>query len=153
MNFHEVIQQAKSCIGPFCKACPVCNGIACKNTMPGPGAKGTGDGAVRNYQKWQEIRVNMDTLCEQKAVDTQVRLFGKTFAGPLFAGPVGAVKLHYGEKYTDQEYNEILVEGCAQNGIAAFTGDGTDPNVTVSYTHLTLPTTAAVCRSRWSPYH
>ena len=85
MNFHEVIQQAKNCIGPFCKACPICNGIACKNTMPGPGAKGTGDGAVRNYQKWQEIRVNMDTLCEQKAVDTQVTLFGRTFAGPLFA--------------------------------------------------------------------
>ena len=25
--------------------------------------------------------------------------------------------------------------------------------VPVSYTHLTLPTTAIVCRSRWSPYH
>ena len=24
---------------------------------------------------------------------------------------------------------------------------------TVSYTHLTLPTTARRCRSRWSPYH
>ena len=24
---------------------------------------------------------------------------------------------------------------------------------TVSYTHLTLPTNCAVCRSRWSPYH
>ena len=23
----------------------------------------------------------------------------------------------------------------------------------VSYTHLTLPTTYAMCRSRWSPYH
>ena len=23
----------------------------------------------------------------------------------------------------------------------------------VSYTHLTLPTTARRCRSRWSPYH
>ena len=23
----------------------------------------------------------------------------------------------------------------------------------VSYTHLTLPTTLALCRSRWSPYH
>ena len=23
----------------------------------------------------------------------------------------------------------------------------------VSYTHLTLPTTEPVCRSRWSPYH
>ena len=25
--------------------------------------------------------------------------------------------------------------------------------ITVSYTHLTLPTTARRCRSRWSPYH
>ena len=25
--------------------------------------------------------------------------------------------------------------------------------VPVSYTHLTLPTTRLVCRSRWSPYH
>ena len=28
-----------------------------------------------------------------------------------------------------------------------------DFTVTVSYTHLTLPTIAAECRSRWSPYH
>mgnify|MGYP001820776798 CR=1 FL=1 len=26
-------------------------------------------------------------------------------------------------------------------------------NVPVSYTHLTLPTTLCMCRSRWSPYH
>ena len=26
-------------------------------------------------------------------------------------------------------------------------------SITVSYTHLTLPTTKALCRSRWSPYH
>ena len=25
--------------------------------------------------------------------------------------------------------------------------------ITVSYTHLTLPTTWSRCRSRWSPYH
>ena len=25
--------------------------------------------------------------------------------------------------------------------------------IPVSYTHLTLPTTARRCRSRWSPYH
>ena len=25
--------------------------------------------------------------------------------------------------------------------------------MTVSYTHLTLPTTIVLCRSRWSPYH
>ena len=28
-----------------------------------------------------------------------------------------------------------------------------DSLVPVSYTHLTLPTTKALCRSRWSPYH
>ena len=26
-------------------------------------------------------------------------------------------------------------------------------NEPVSYTHLTLPTTGSLCRSRWSPYH
>ena len=30
---------------------------------------------------------------------------------------------------------------------------GRVPVVAVSYTHLTLPTIAAECRSRWSPYH
>ena len=29
----------------------------------------------------------------------------------------------------------------------------TENIMTVSYTHLTLPTTRLVCRSRWSPYH
>ena len=28
-----------------------------------------------------------------------------------------------------------------------------DDTETVSYTHLTLPTTLHECRSRWSPYH
>ena len=129
MDYQKVIEQARTCIGPYCKACAVCNGRACKNTMPGPGAKGIGDVAIRNFQKWQEIRINMDTICEKKPADTTVTLFGKEFSYPFFAGPVGAVKLHYGEKYTDQEYNEILLAGCMEGGIAAFTGDGSDARV------------------------
>lgn len=134
MEYQEVIKNARSCIGPYCKACPVCNGAACKNTVPGPGAKGSGELAMRNYRKWQEICINMDTICEQKPLDTGIELFGKKFAYPVFAGPVGAVKLHYGDKFTDQEYNEILLKGCADNGIAAFTGDGTDYNVMIQAT-------------------
>ncbi|HIW42249.1 MAG TPA: alpha-hydroxy-acid oxidizing protein [Candidatus Mediterraneibacter vanvlietii] len=134
MDYQEVIKNARGNIGPYCKACPVCNGAACGNTMPGPGAKGIGDLAMRNYRKWQEIRINMDTICEQKELNTEVELFGKRFSYPFFAGPVGAVKLHYGEKYTDQQYNEILLKGCADNGIAAFTGDGTDYNVMIEAT-------------------
>lgn len=129
MNFQEVIKNARENIGPYCKACSTCNGHVCKNTIPGPGAKGTGTVAIRYYEKWQEICINMDTICEQKPVSTEIELFGKSFKYPVFAGPVGAVKLHYGDKYTDLEYNEILVAGCNDSGIAAFTGDGTDPKV------------------------
>ena len=116
-------------IGPYCRGCLVCNGKACGNQIPGPGAKGVGDTAIRNYEKWKEIRLRMDTICENKAVDTTYCLFGKTFQYPFFAGPVGAVNLHYGEKYDDNAYYEILVAACAQAGIAAFTGDGINPEV------------------------
>lgn len=129
MEFREVMENAKGCIGSYCKVCPECNGRACKNQMPGPGAKGVGDTAIRNYDKWKEIRIQMDTLTENKKVDTSMELFGKTFKYPFFAGPVGAVKLHYGDKYDDADYNEILVSACAEEGIAAFTGDGVNPEV------------------------
>lgn len=134
MTFQEVTAAARTCIGDKCHACPVCNGKACKNTVPGPGSKGVGDTAIRNYDKWQEIRVNMDTLCEGKPVDTSLELFGKKFKLPVFAGPVGAVTLHYSDKYNDVTYNDTLVSACAANGIAAFTGDGVDANVMTSAT-------------------
>jgi len=129
MTYPEVLANARECIGKYCKACLVCNGVACKNQIPGPGAKGVGDTAIRNYNKWAEIRVNMDTLCEGGTPDTHIELFGKSFKYPFFAGPVGAVNLHYSEAYTDMTYNDVLVRACAENGIAAFTGDGTNPTV------------------------
>jgi len=128
MEFKDVLEEARKCMGK-CKACPICNGMACKNMIPGPGAKGVGDTAIRNYEKWQEIRVVMDTLCPKKPVDTSLELFGKKFKYPFFAGPVGAVTNHYSDKYNDLTYNAVLVPGCAEAGIAAFTGDGVDPTV------------------------
>lgn len=124
MTYEEVLQNARSCMGPYCKSCPVCNGLACKNTIPGPGAKGMGTGAIRNYQKWQELHVNMDTICETGKADTGSTLFGQKMVIPVFAGPVGAVANHYGDKFDDLTYNDILVSACADAGIAAFTGDG-----------------------------
>jgi isopentenyl diphosphate isomerase/L-lactate dehydrogenase-like FMN-dependent dehydrogenase len=103
--------------------------MACKNQIPGPGSKGVGDTAIRNYQKWQEIRVNMDTLHENRPVDTSLEIFGKTFKYPFFAGPVGAVNMHYSDKYDDLTYNNVLVAACAEAGIAAFTGDGVNAAV------------------------
>lgn len=134
MNYTECIEQARGRIGSYCKACWECNGRACKNQMPGPGAKGIGDTAIRNYDKWKEIRVQMDTLVENRPCDTTLELFGRTFQYPFFAGPIGAVQLHYGDCLNDISYNDILVSACAASGIAAFTGDGTDSNVMVAAT-------------------
>lgn len=124
MTYQEVLTNARTCMGPYCKSCPTCNGMACKNQIPGPGAKGIGTGFIRNYQKWQELCVNMDTICENKPVDTSCEIFGKKVDIPVFAAPVGAMQLHYGDKYDDLTYNDILVSACAAAGIAAFTGDG-----------------------------
>ena len=38
MTYQEILANARTCMGPYCKSCPVCNGVACKNTVPGPGA-------------------------------------------------------------------------------------------------------------------
>lgn len=129
MTYQEILAAARTCNGPFCKGCDVCNGMGCRNTIPGPGAKGNGTGFIRNYQKWQEICLNMDTICENKPVDTTFDFFGTKLHLPVLAAPVGAMKLHYGDKYDDLAYNDILVPACAAAGIAAFTGDGTDPEV------------------------
>ena len=126
MTYQEVLEQARTCMGK-CHACPVCNGLACKNTVPGPGAKGLGTGAIRNYQKWQELCVNMDTICENGDVDTSYDFFGHKLAIPVMAGPVGAVTLHYSDKHDDLSYNNVLVEGCANAGIIAFPGGRHQP--------------------------
>ena len=128
MTYQEVLQAAKGQMGP-CRACPVCNGRACGGTIPGPGAKGSGTVAIRNFDAWNAVRLNMDTIHENFEPDTTLRLFGRTFQYPFFAGPVGAMTLHYGDKYNDMDYNNILVPACAAAGIAAFTGDGTNPKV------------------------
>ena len=129
MTYPEVLAAARDCIGPYCKACPVCNGRACGNTVPGPGCKYPGPTASRNYDKWQEIFVNMDTLCQNVEPDVSFEMFGHRFAAPIFAAPLGALTLHYGNKHTDFTYNSILVPAAANYGVAALTGDGVDPEV------------------------
>ncbi len=119
-------------MGNLCKLCKVCDGRACRNTIPGPGAKGTGDVAIRNFDKWRDIRVNMDTLVEKKQISTDFELFGSSFSAPIFAGPIGAVKMHYSDEYDDRSFNKVLIKACNEAGIAAFTGDGMDDDQMVS---------------------
>ena len=132
MNYQEIHDRAADQVGPYCKNCPVCNGRACANTIPGPGCKYPGNVAARNYDKWQEICVNMDTLCPNADPDITFNFGGRTFSAPIFAAPLGSVDLHYGPKYKDPEYNHILIKAAYDSGIIAMTGDGVDPAIMVS---------------------
>lgn len=129
MDYNEILKEAAGLMGPYCKACPVCNGRACGNCVPGPGSKLPGNTAARNYDKWQEVFVNMDTLNPNANVDTSFELFGKKFSAPVFIAPLGALPLHYGDKYDDITYNRVLINAAANYGICAMTGDGEFPQL------------------------
>ena len=70
MGYNQLLIEARKHIGPNCKACPVCNGLACGNTMPGPGSKAPGNGAHENWKAWQQIKLSMDCIAPAGAVDT-----------------------------------------------------------------------------------
>ncbi|MDM8534044.1 alpha-hydroxy-acid oxidizing protein [Clostridiaceae bacterium HSG29] len=126
MNYNDVRENAKKNIGDLCKVCKNCNGIACRGLLPGPGGIGTGSGFTRSYEYLSKIKVNMDTFYEYSEIDTSYEIFGHTFRLPVFTGPVGGVKLHYGDKYNDLTYSKELIDGCKEGGILPFTGDTID---------------------------
>lgn len=123
MDYQDILANARGHMGA-CKVCPVCDGSGCRNTIPGPGAKGSGSVFRRNFEAWQKIFVNLDTICPAEPVDITFQMFGHSFSAPIFAAPIGAVGNHYGSELTEQVYDDALVLGCHQAGIAAFTGDG-----------------------------
>lgn len=130
MNYTEVILTARQTIGTHCKVCPICNGKACSGMIPGPGGKGTGAGFTHSYNQLRKIKLNMNTLYEKtNEPDTTTELFGHTFALPIFAAPVGGVKLHYSDHYNDLTYSQAILKGCKQANTLGFTGDGVDDDV------------------------
>lgn len=129
MTYAELAAAARGNIGPYCRACPTCDGRACAGVIPGPGDKGSGRIASRNWAAWQERLVNMDTLHAPFSADTRTRALGHDLALPVMVGPVGDVQRHYGERYDTVSYNECVLTAAAGAGTLAFTGDGLDATI------------------------
>lgn len=136
MTYAELAAAARGQIGPHCKACPVCDGRACAGKIPGPGDKGVGRVAQRNWEAWQKLRVNMDTLHETFAADTRTQALGRELSLPVMVAPVGDVPKHYGEKFETVDYNRIVLETAAEAGTLALTGDGPDASIMENATDL-----------------
>ena len=127
MTIKEIKEKAKGKMG-YCVSCEICDGRACKNTIPGPGAKGSGRVSADDYDAWKKINLNVDTINEEGDIDTSIEIFGKKFDLPVFAAPIGSIRVHYGKLYKEDEYYEKLVTCCKNAGICAWTGDGVDEN-------------------------
>lgn len=138
MKYSELAAAARGNIGPYCKACPVCDGRGCRNTVPGPGAKGTGTVAIRNYAAWQDVLVNMDTLHAPFEADTACTVLGRELSLPVMIGPVGDVQRHYGKKYDTVGYNECVLRAAEREGTLAWTGDGLDAQIMADSCDLIL---------------
>lgn len=136
VNYQELAAAARGNIGPFCRACPTCDGRGCKDTIPGPGAKGTGTVAIRNHEAWQQILVNMDCVHATFEASTSTMLLGQDLSLPVMIGPVGDVQRHYGQKYDTVTYNECALRAAAAEGTLAFTGDGLNGEIMTRATAL-----------------
>ena len=129
MKYAELAAAARGNIGPYCRACPVCDGRGCRGTIPGPGSKGSGTVAIRNREAWGRVCVNMDTLHDYFEADTSVDVLGRRLALPVMIGPVGDVQRHYGEKYDTEGYNDCILRAAESAGTLAWTGDGLNPDI------------------------
>lgn len=128
MTIQEVWENARKRMAPRCKVCPECNGIACKGMMPGPAGKGTARTFQRNFA-WlaEHVWLEMNAIGEEKERNTELELFGKTFAAPIFVAPIGLVTYNYSDFMSDRTYSDAVVQGAKAAGIAAFGGGGLQP--------------------------
>lgn len=132
MNYLEVLENARQNIGPKCKACPECNGIACGNTLPGPGSKAPGNGANDNYNAWRKIKLNMDTIVANTEIDTKANFLGRELDMPLFSAPIGSIRLQYNPTDDVKDFNEKCMAACESRGLMHFYSTGIEEATHIS---------------------
>lgn len=129
MNYTEVLENARKNIGPKCKVCPVCNGLGCGNTLPGPGSKKPGNGANDNYNAWRKIKLNMDAIVPNTEIDTSVELFGRRLSFPLVSGPIGSIRMQFNPTDDIRDFNNKCFAACDRRGLLHFYSSGLQPEV------------------------
>lgn len=129
MDYREVLEKARQVMGPNCRVCPECNGIACKGEIPGLGGIGSGNSFIRTRDFLKSIRILMDVTYEAEDIDTSIELFDKKFEIPFFLAPIGGMKLNYNGYFKEEDYFEIIIKSMIDVGAFSFTPDGTGDEV------------------------
>lgn len=135
MTYEEVLENAKKTMALKCKVCPECNGIACKGQVPGAGGVKSGRAFTVCRDFLKSVYVNMDTIHEEKKIDTSIEFLGHKFDVPFFIAPIGGMAFNYTNYLDESEYSKAVVFGARACNTLAFTGDGPDD----SFFSATLP--------------
>ena len=126
-DWKDVLASARSKMTK-CRACPECNGLACRGETPGCGGKGSGESFVRNVSMLKQVKLNLDTIVGNEPVSCEADFFGVQTALPVYVAPIGGIKTNYGAEMSEAEYARALIEGCKDKTVV-FTGDGVDFNM------------------------
>lgn len=129
MEYDDILKNAREKIGPKCKVCPVCNGLGCQNTLPGPGSKGPGNGANDNYEAWRKIKLNMDCIEANTPIDTTAQLFGRNLSIPLLSAPIGSIRLQFNPEDDIRDFNEKCLAACESRNVMHFYSTGLNADV------------------------
>ena len=129
MDYSEVLENARKRMAPKCKVCPVCDGLGCGHTMPGPGSKGPGNGANDNYMAWRQVKLNIDTIVANTAIDTTTEFFGRKLAFPLVTGPIGSIAMQFDPADDVRDFNAQCMAACETRGLLHFYSTGLSADV------------------------
>jgi len=138
MTYDEVLAAARE-KSTKCKVCPVCNGLACKGQVPGPGAKGDGKSFTNCLDYLRNIDIMMDPVFDNTAgQDGSIELFGKTLTMPVMGAPCGGADMNFGCKdVSEYQFTEAQVMGALKAGTVAFTPDAPQDEMYLNGIELT----------------
>lgn len=127
MNWREVKEAAREKLKPYCRVCPVCNGVACAGEVPGMGGVGTGSSFKANFEALNKIKLNLSTIHDVKETDTSFELFSQKLSMPVMAAPITGTPYNMGGAITEDAYCDEVISGSLLAGTLGWTGDGADP--------------------------
>ncbi len=121
--YAEVMKKARKALYPFCRVCPVCDGVACAGEIPGIGGIGTGLAFINNLKTLNKYHLNSASLHDVVTADTSVSLFGQKLSMPIIAAPIGGFKGNLGSDISEDDYFDAVLGGCMQVGTLGCTSD------------------------------
>lgn len=132
-EYAQILDTARKIMKPACYVCKVCNGVACggrSTTTLEMGGKGSGSGFYNSFNALSKIRIDLDIIHEDFIPDTSTDMFGKKFALPVFAAPIGKLlvykQLESPYFNNNAAYADALVGGTSAAGGMAWLGDAAD---------------------------